>query len=134
MTRWFIQRGGKDDDDLGPFRPSELLDKVRQGEVRPETMLRKDDSAYFQASDVGGLFEAAMRPTIQYFCPQCKKEITEPPVTCPHCDYNVTRALTRITENTIVNPEEQSLSEQAGSSVKKWLNRKKAAKAKQKDN
>mgnify|MGYP000293648354 CR=1 FL=1 len=45
-----------DSEDVGPLRPSELLDKVRSGEVRPETMLRKDDSAYFQASDVGGLF------------------------------------------------------------------------------
>ena len=133
MTKWFIQRDGGADEDVGPLRPSELLDLVRNGEVRPETMLRKDDSAYFQASDVGGLFEAAMRPTIEYFCPQCKREITEPPVMCPHCDFNVVRALTRITENTISNPEEQRLTEQAGNSVKRWLRKKQAAKAKQKD-
>ncbi|MEM1068375.1 MAG: GYF domain-containing protein [Planctomycetota bacterium] len=132
MTRWFIQRNGESED-VGPLRPSELLEMVRNGDVRPETMLRKDDSAYFQASDVGGLFEAAMRPTIQYYCPQCKREITEPPVTCPHCDFNVTRALTRITENTITNPEEQRLTEQAGNSVKRWLRRKQAARTKQKE-
>lgn len=132
MTQWFIQRG-EEMEDVGPLRPSDLLKKVRSGEVRPETMLRKDDSAYFQASDVGGLFEAAMRPTIEYFCPKCKREVTEPPVTCPHCDHNMTRALTRITENTITNPDEQRLTEQAGNSVKKWLKRKRAAKANQKD-
>ena len=133
MTKWFVKRGEAKDDDLGPLRPSELLEMVRNGDVRPESMLRKDDSAYFQASDVGGLFEAAMRPTIQYFCPQCKAEIPEPPVTCPHCDFNVTRALTRITENTIASTDEQGLTEQAGNSVRRWLRKKQAARAKQKD-
>jgi len=132
VTQWYIQRG-EDVDDVGPLRPTDLLKMVRTGEVKPETMLRKDDSAYFQASDVGGLFEAAMRPTIEYFCPKCKREVTEPPVTCPHCDYNITRALTRITENTITNPEEQTMTEQAGSSVKKWLKRKRATKTSKPD-
>jgi hypothetical protein len=131
VTQWFIRRDGADD--VGPLRPSELLNLVRSGEVRPETMLRKDDSAYFHASDVGGLFEAAMRPTIEYFCPQCKREITEPPVMCPYCDFNVVRALTRITENTIVNADDRRMSEQAGNSVKRWLLRKQASKSKPKD-
>ncbi|MDG2220633.1 MAG: DUF4339 domain-containing protein [Rubripirellula sp.] len=132
MTQWFIQSDG-DSNDVGPLSPTDLLGLVRNGEVRPESILRKDDSAYFRASDVGGLFEAAMRPTIEYFCPRCKKEITEPPVMCHHCDFNVVRALTRITENTISKPEEKPLSQQAGNSVKKWLLRKQATKAKQKD-
>jgi hypothetical protein len=88
-------------------------------------MLRKDDSTWFAASDVGGLFEAAMRPTIRYFCPQCETEVSEPPVTCPKCDRDIRRAKTQITENSITNRSDRSVTEQAGSSVKKWLNRKK---------
>ncbi len=124
MTKWFIQRADSAED-LGPFRPSELLDLVRSGDVTSETMLRKDNSPWFAAADVGGLFEAAMRPTIRYFCPQCETEVSEPPVTCPKCDRDIRRAKTQITENTIVNRHEQSMTEQAGSSVKKWLQRKK---------
>ncbi len=124
MTKWFIQRADSAED-LGPFRPSELLDLVRSGEVTSETMLRKDNSPWFAAADVGGLFEAAMRPTIRYFCPQCETEVSEPPVTCPKCDRDIRRAKTRITENTIISRHEQSVAEQAGSSVKKWLHRKK---------
>jgi hypothetical protein len=124
VTKWFIQRADSAED-LGPFRPSELLELVRSGEVTSETMLRKDNSPWFAAADVGGLFEAAMRPTIRYFCPQCNAEVSEPPVTCPKCDRDIRRAKTQIIENTIVNRREQSMTEQAGSSVKKWLQRKK---------
>ncbi len=124
MTKWFIQRDNSSED-LGPYRPSELLELVRSGEVTPETMVRKDNSPWFVAAQVGGLFEAAMRPTIRYFCPQCETEVSEPPVTCPRCDRDINKARTQITENTIVNRSDQSLTEQAGNSVKNWLNRKK---------
>lgn len=124
MTKWFIQRADSSED-LGPFRPSELLDLVRSGDVTSETKVRKDDSTWFAAADVGGLFEAAMRPTIRYFCPQCETEVTEPPVTCPKCDRDIRRAKTEITENTIVNRNERSVAEQAGNSVRNWLHRKK---------
>ena len=120
MTNWFIQRA--ENDDLGPYRPSELLDLVRSGDVTPETMLRKDDSGYFAASDVGGLFEAAMRPTIRYFCPQCENEVSEPPVRCPKCDREIRRALTQITENTIVNRTDGSSG--VSNSMKNWLKKK----------
>ncbi len=123
VTKWFVQRANSSEE-LGPYRPSELLDLVRNGDVSPETLLRKDDSQWFTAGDVGGLFEAAMRPTIRYFCPQCKTEVSEPPVTCHKCDFNVIRALTEITENTIVNRTEPGTDEPAGNSVKKWLQKK----------
>ncbi len=127
MTDWFIQT---DDnlEDLGPYRPSELLKKVRDGEVTPETKLRKDDSAWFEASEVGGLFEAAMRPTIEYFCPQCETQVTEPPVNCHKCGREIRRAITKITENSISSPEEASLTGQAGRSVQNWLRKKRAKK------
>ena len=123
MAQWYIRGESGRENDRGPLRPSELLKLVRDGKITPETKLRKDDSAYFAAAEVGGLFEAAMRPTIQYFCPQCRREVHEPPVTCPHCDFNVVRALTKITENTIASPERQA-EEATGSSVKRWLSRK----------
>ena len=123
VTDWFIKN---DDDtgDIGPLRPRELLSKVRAGEVTRETQLRKDDSAWFPAGNVGGLFEAAMRPTIEYFCPQCEAAVSEPPCICPKCGRDIRKAITKITENVIRNPEEESISEQAGRSVKNWLRKK----------
>ena len=132
MTNWFIQT----DDDveaLGPYRPSELLQKVRDGEVTRETMLRKDDSAWFAAGEVGGLFEAAMRPTIEYFCPQCEYPVNEPPCVCEQCGREIIKAITKITENTISRPEDQSLTGQAGRSVQNWLRRRRAKKKNQDD-
>jgi hypothetical protein len=124
VTKWFVQRADSTED-LGPYRPSELLDLVRRGEVTSETRVRKDDSAWFAAGEVGGLFEAAMRPTIRYFCPQCSHEVSEPPVRCPKCDREIRRARTEITENSIVNPGDRGIADSAGASVKNWLLRKK---------
>ena len=128
VTNWFIQTD-EELEDLGPYRPSELLNKVRAGEVTRETMVRKDDSAWFAAGEVGGLFEAAMRPTIEYFCPQCETSVSEPPVVCHKCGREIRQALTKITENTIINPEDQSMAEQAGRSVQNWLRKKRAKKS-----
>ncbi len=71
MTDWYVQHPDPELEEqfIGPLRPSELLKMVREGEVGPEHLLRKDDSAWFEAREVGGLFEAAMRPTICLFCP-----------------------------------------------------------------
>jgi hypothetical protein len=126
VTKWFIQRADSSEE-TGPYRPSELLDKVRSGEVNSETRLRKDGSTWFSAGEVGGLFEAAMRPTIRYFCPQCQTEVSEPPVTCRKCDRNITRARTKITENSIVNRDDGNRAEKNGNSVKKWLHKKRLA-------
>lgn len=106
MTQWFIQ-SEDGHQDLGPFRPNELLEMVRNGQVTRRTKIRRDDkTAWFTASDVGGLFEAAMRPTIQYFCPACDTEVGDPPIVCHHCGHKVRRAVTRITENTIIDRED----------------------------
>lgn len=121
MDQWFIQQD-EGYEDLGPLGPSELLELVRNGEVIADTLLRKDDdSAWFVAKDVGGLFEAAMRPTIEYFCPQCEAEVSEPPVICHKCGRKIQEGITKITENAILDPAEQSLREQAGGSVKRSL-------------
>jgi len=103
VTQWFIQ---SDDGHkaLGPFRPNELLERVRNGEVTRQTKIRRDvEATWFTAGDVGGLFEAAMRPTIQYVCPACENEVSEATKVCPHCNEKIRRAKTRIIENTIID-------------------------------
>ncbi|MFG0261675.1 MAG: DUF4339 domain-containing protein [Novipirellula sp. JB048] len=121
VAEWYIQQLDASED-IGPLRPSELLMKVRAGDVKPDTLIRKDDSAWFVAAEVGGLFEAAMRPTIEHFCPQCERPVSEPPVHCAHCGCEVHKALTRITENTISGGT--LVSGQPGRSVQSWLQRK----------
>lgn len=130
MTQWFVQQVSSGAD-LGPFRPNELLDMVRSGDVRRETLLRKDDSTWFAAGDVGGLFEAALRPTIQYFCPQCETEVTEPPVTCMKCGRQIRQGVTRITEHSIVQRVDSS--DSSTGSVKRWLQKKVIRKSQDKD-
>ncbi|MGB1707785.1 MAG: DUF4339 domain-containing protein [Rubripirellula sp.] len=132
MTRWFVQQD-ESQEDLGPLRPSELLELVRGGKVTSESMLRKDDSNWFSAASVGGLFEAAMRPTIRYFCPQCETEVTEPPVNCHECGREIHQALTQITENTIVNQADQTAVGNAGNSVKNWLKKKRIGRGRESD-
>lgn len=127
MTNWFVQQDGTRED-LGPLRPSELLEKVRRGEVTRSSRVRKDDSAWFSADQVGGLFEAAMRPTIEYFCPHCKVEISEPPTVCNRCGSDVQKAVARITENAITSSSNPSVTGQAGQSVMNWLNKKRLGK------
>ncbi|TWU27054.1 hypothetical protein Pla52o_09130 [Novipirellula galeiformis] len=121
MAEWYIQQLDAPED-IGPLRPSDLLMKVRAGDVKPDTLIRKDDSAWFVAAEVGGLFEAAMRPTIEYFCPQCERPVNEPPVRCGNCGREIHKALTRITENTISSGS--VIPGQPGRSVQSWLKRK----------
>ena len=124
MAEWFIKNsdsGGAPE--RGPYRPNELLELVRSGEVGPETNIRKDNSPWFRASDVGGLFEAAMRPTIHHYCPHCSAAVAEPPCTCPKCDANLTRTREEIQENSIVSQDDRGRSS-GGQSVQDWLRRK----------
>ena len=126
VAEWFIKQD-EESGDLGPLRPPELLKLVREGRVVPESLIRKDDSAYFEAGTVGGLFEAAMRPTIEHFCPGCEHAIAEPPTTCPFCGREIYKAITKITENTI-DRSGGSAAGQAGRSVKNWLMKKRIVK------
>lgn len=121
MTEWFVQRAGDVD---GPLRPADLLKLVRSGAVKPETKIRKGDSAWFEASQVGGLFEAAMRPTIEIHCPSCNAVLESVPCECPGCGQSVLHARTRIIENTISNGQEaNSAKPSGGRSVQRWLAR-----------
>ncbi|NNE01293.1 MAG: DUF4339 domain-containing protein [Pirellulaceae bacterium] len=126
MAEWFVKVSESESDEgvIGPLRPSELLAMVRKGDVVPESKIRKDNSAWFEAVEVGGLFEAAIRPTISYFCPHCDSPIPEPPVVCAKCLKDVRKAREEIKENAISNRDDDSLRTQAGRSVQSWLKKK----------
>ena len=126
VAEWFIKRD-EESGDLGPLCPPDLLKMVREGKVTRQTMIRKNDSAYFEAGQVGGLFEAAMRPTIEHFCPSCNRTVSEPPTICSYCGQELYKAITKITENTISLPSDNSPSK-AGLSVKNWLKKKRIVK------
>jgi hypothetical protein len=131
VADWFIKQDDEQED-LGPLRPPELLKMVREGQVTRQSMIRKGDSAFFEAGNVGGLFEAAMRPTIEHFCPGCEHAVPEPPTVCAFCGRELYQAITKITENTIALPTD-SLQSKAGHSVRNWLKKKKIGKDDQKD-
>ncbi len=57
-TKWFFKQSGKT---VGPISNQELVAKVRSGEVVANSWVRKDDSPWFPANEVNGLFEAAFR-------------------------------------------------------------------------
>ena len=57
-TKWFYKLGGRTE---GPLSGEALLAKVREGVIKEGSWVRKDDSAWFPAEDVQGLFEAAFR-------------------------------------------------------------------------
>lgn len=136
MTAWFLQRmEGNVQTEVGPLRPSELLSMVRKGEIKPETRLRKDDSAWFPASDVGGLFEAAVRQDVQYYCPSCGLRIGQPPRTCPRClrdigpnEARVIKPEKVVGDIAIAGEVEEEREEQK--SVQSWLQKKVAKKQK----
>lgn len=127
---WFLQRmEGSVQTEVGPLRPSELLSLVRKGEIKPETRLRKDNSAWFPASDVGGLFEAAIRQELHYFCPACGQQIGQPPRTCPRCLRDVGKSEARVVKPEEVRGEiaihgQAEETQAAENSVQSWLKKK----------
>lgn len=86
-TEWFYQRNG---DVIGPITPSELLAGVRKGVIQHDSLIRKDDSQWVAACEVGGLFEAAKRDLVQYHCPFCGARVHKPPTTCIDCSREIT--------------------------------------------
>jgi hypothetical protein len=121
MAQWFIQSA---EQVLGPFSPGEVLDKVRCGTITQQTKLRKDDSAWFPAAEIGGLFEAAVKPTIRFICPVCGGTIKQPPCECPHCERHIELARREVIQHHI-EPSSRTgqVSGEPGASMKGWLSR-----------
>lgn len=122
MADWFIQNDNEVGE-TGPLTPSELLQRVRAGQVTEQTRLRKDDSAWFAAAEVGGLFEAASRPKVEYVCPNCDRVIAKPPTVCRHCAGDIHHAIERqvAADSSAEGPSGKR------KSVKNWLLKKRLA-------
>ena len=82
-TEWYYQLMNEI---VGPLSPSELVEKIRAGQVKEDTLIRKDDSQWVSASQVGGLFEAAQRKESRLICPYCGHDVDRPPTTCKQCN------------------------------------------------
>lgn len=80
-TEWYYQSEAQA---VGPLSPKQLLEKVREGVVTEQTLIRKDDSNWVQACQVNGLIEAAHKDRL-FDCPYCGSAIARPPTTCRHC-------------------------------------------------
>ncbi|MCD0461576.1 GYF domain-containing protein [Roseiconus lacunae] len=138
MSVWFLQRfEGNVQSEVGPLQPKELLELVRKGDIKPETMLRKNDSAWFPAKEVGGLFEAAYRPVIVFYCPGCGKKIPKPPVSCRHCLRDVGANEAREVKTAVTSvaptkpqPTPSAAADEGQRSVQNWLKKKVARKQK----
>lgn len=107
----------------GPLTPAELLVMVRRGTVTRETKVRKDNSNWFPAGDVGGLFEAAVKPTVVLHCPGCQAVIPPPPCTCPNCGRNLENARREVIQNRIQSPNDGAPQQGVGASMQNWLNK-----------
>jgi hypothetical protein len=57
-TKWFYKQAGRT---FGPISNVELLARVRNGDIVESSWVRKDDSRWFPAEEVNGLFEAAFQ-------------------------------------------------------------------------
>lgn len=122
MNHWYIRND--DDSETGPLRPAELLTMVRRGQVVAESMVRKGDSAWFAASKVGGLFEAADRPEVRHFCPYCNKPVAKPPTSCGACGMDLHHSVTQ----QVARQEAADRSGTATRSIRGWLQKKRLKK------
>ena len=62
-TQWYFNVMGKV---FGPVSSSDLLERVRCGDITGATPVRKNNSKWFPAKEVGGLFEAAFKDRPEY--------------------------------------------------------------------
>ncbi len=101
-TEWYYQSMGSQ---VGPLTSGEFLRKVRAGEVVPTTQVRKNNSQWVAAAEVGGLFEEANKPVFSKICPYCGASVTEkPPCVCPHCDRLLHRLMQKREATHVVMP------------------------------
>ena len=82
-TEWYYQIMS---DTVGPVTSEQLLAKVRSGQVKEDTLIRKDDSQWVPARLVNGLLDAANQNHFQGVCPYCGQKVDRPPTTCSGCN------------------------------------------------
>lgn len=121
MSEWYYL---ENEQAIGPFSPQELLDLVRQQIVVTTTMVRKDQSAWFPAFEVGGLFDAAVKPTVTYHCPECGTKVLKPPTYCRKCRRALDYARPIFTEHEVPGYEKADKDKATLSdSWKQWIRR-----------
>ncbi len=82
-TEWYYQIMN---DVIGPLTSRQLVDRVRSGQVKEDTLVRKDDSQWVPARQVNGLLEAVTQNQSQRICPYCGTIVDNPPTTCRGCN------------------------------------------------
>ena len=82
-TEWYYQIMN---DIVGPLTSSQLVARVRSGQVKEDTLIRKDDSQWVPARQVNGLLEAVNQNQAQRICPYCGHKVDNPPTTCHGCN------------------------------------------------
>lgn len=78
-TEWYYRIMN---DVIGPLSSRQLLDKVRAGQIKHDTPIRKDDSQWVPASQVSGLLDAVDKTAARRLCPYCGHVVERPPTTC----------------------------------------------------
>jgi DNA-directed RNA polymerase subunit RPC12/RpoP len=87
MAEWYFEMMGQP---VGPITGKQLLERVRGGDIVADTPVRKDDSQWVPARDVGGLFTAAGDGQAREVrCPYCGEPIDSPPTRCAKCRRQV---------------------------------------------
>jgi hypothetical protein len=121
MANWYYQSAEFEE---GPCTAADLLRLVREQVIQADTLVRKDDSAWFPAGQVGGLFEAAAKPTVEYQCPSCGTSVGKPPTYCRRCRRLLDYARPIFTEHEIegYTPPERP-KESIADSWKQWVKR-----------
>ncbi|WP_153556551.1 DUF4339 domain-containing protein [Roseimaritima sediminicola] len=119
MSEWFVRQN---ETEIGPVDGSGLLDMIREGAVKQDTLVRKNDSAWFEARSVGGLFEAASKSSTNYYCPECNAAVRKPPCVCPGCRIQLNYARAKVVENKI-DGYEPAAKPKRSASVQNWLRR-----------
>lgn len=75
---------------VGPVNNKQLLDLIKSGKVKRDTLIRKSDSKWIAAITVTGLFQKAGVITAgDHRCPYCGVPIEDPPTTCDACKRRV---------------------------------------------
>ena len=118
--QWFFQQG---EFEVGPLRPIELLDYIRKGTVRLKTRVRKGNSSWTLARDVGGLFDAARKPSTVYSCAVCDNEVDKPPCYCKTCERHLERAVAKTREHRLPDDVEAIGDRLTGGAWSQWLSR-----------
>ncbi len=119
MAEWFVRQ---QDVEIGPLTGENLLDLIREGTVQLDTLVRKDDSAWFEAGTVGGLFAAASESTTEYYCPECRARVPKPPCVCPACEIQLSYARAKLVEHKIAGYTPKPKPKRSDS-MNRWLQR-----------